>query len=54
MSTQVGNLSVFYDLDLAELKDAFDIPQTDFIMSRMSLQQLGEQYSIPEEKIRFL
>ncbi len=52
MNAQVGNLSVFYDLDLAELKDAFDIPQTDFIMSRTSLQQLGEQYSIPEEKIR--
>ncbi len=51
MNAQVGNLSVFYDLDLADLKEAFGIPQTDFIMSRTSLRQLGEQYSIPEERI---
>ncbi|NOZ73143.1 MAG: carbohydrate ABC transporter permease [Chloroflexi bacterium] len=52
MNAQVGNLSVFYDLDLKELKDAFGIPQTDFIMSRTTLRQLGEKYDIPEEKIR--
>ena len=52
MNAQVGNLSVFYDLDLADLKDALGIPQTEFIMSRTSLAQMGEQYNIPEEQIR--
>jgi len=52
MNAQVGNLGVFYDLDLAELKEALGIPQGDFIMSRTSLKQLGEQYSIPEDDIR--
>ena len=52
MNAQVGNLGVFYDLDLADLKDALGIPQTEFIMSRTSLQQIGEQYNIPEEEIR--
>lgn len=52
MNAQVGNLSVFYDLDLKGLKDAFGIPQTDFIMSRTTLRQLGEKYDIPEAKIR--
>lgn len=52
LNAQVGNLGVFFDLDTADLKEAFDIPQTDFIMSRTSLRQLGEQYDIPEEKIK--
>ncbi|NJN82519.1 MAG: hypothetical protein HC802_09755, partial [Caldilineaceae bacterium] len=52
MNAQVGNLGVFFDLDLAELKDALGIPQDEFIMSRTSLKQLGEQYNIPEEEIK--
>lgn len=51
LNAQVGNLGVFYDLDLADLKEALGIPQDDFIMSRTSLRQLGEQYDIPEEEI---
>ncbi|MBP7962765.1 MAG: carbohydrate ABC transporter permease [Caldilineaceae bacterium] len=52
MNAQVGNLSVFYNLDLQKLKTAFDIPQSDFIMSRTTLAELGEQYNIPEQRIR--
>jgi multiple sugar transport system permease protein len=52
MNAQVGNLGVFYDLDLADLKEALGIPQDEFIMSRTSLKQVGEQYNIPEEKIK--
>jgi ABC-type glycerol-3-phosphate transport system permease component len=52
MNAQVGNLGVFYDLDLAELKDALGIPQSEFIMSRTSLKQVGERYDIPEEDIK--
>jgi len=52
MDAQVGNLSVFYDLDLRDLKDALGIPQTDFIMSRTTLREIAEEYNIPEEQIR--
>ena len=52
LNAQVGNLSVFYNLDLQGLKTAFDIPQSDFIMSRTTLTELGEQYNISEQRIR--
>ncbi len=52
MDAQVGNLSVFYDLDLRILKDALGIPQTEFLMSRTSLRQIAEQYDIPEQEIK--
>ena len=52
MDAQVGNLSVFYDLDLRVFKDALGIPQTEFLMSRTSLRQIAEQYDIPEQEIR--
>jgi len=52
MEAQIGNLSVFYDLDTNDLKEALGIPEKDFIMSRTTLRQLAEKYDIPEEKIR--
>ena len=52
MNAQVGNLAVFYDLDLTDLKDALGIPRTEFLMARTSLQQLADNYNIPEEDIR--
>ena len=52
MDAQVGNLSVFYDLDLRDLKDALGIPQTEFLMARTSLRQVAEQYDVPEQEIR--
>jgi raffinose/stachyose/melibiose transport system permease protein len=52
MERQVGNLAVFYDMDTADLKDAFGIPQTEFLGARMSLMELSEEYDIPEEDIK--
>jgi ABC-type glycerol-3-phosphate transport system permease component len=52
MDAQIGNLSVFYELDTTEMKDAFGIPQTDFLMARTSLRQISEQYDIPEQEIK--
>ncbi len=47
MSAQVGNLGVFYDLDLKDLKEALGIPQTEFIMARTSLPQVSETIQYP-------
>jgi len=52
MQAQVGNLSVFYELDMNDMKDTFGIPRTDFIMARTSLRQLAEQYDIPEQEVK--
>jgi multiple sugar transport system permease protein len=52
MDMQVGNLGVFYNLDMAVIKDAFGIPQTEFLMARTTLRQVAEKYNIPEERIR--
>lgn len=51
LDREVGNLSVFYDLDLKDMKEALGIPQTEFIMARTTLQEVAEQYDIPEENI---
>ncbi len=52
MDAQVGNLSVFYDLDLRVLKDALGIPQTEFMMARTTLRQIAEKYDVPEQEIK--
>lgn len=52
LEAEVGNLSVFYDLDLAEMKDALGIPRTEFLMSRTTLQEISDEYDIPEQEIR--
>jgi ABC-type glycerol-3-phosphate transport system permease component len=52
MEAEVGNLSVFYNLDLKDLKEALGIPAKDVIMSRTTLRELAQQYNIPEERIK--
>jgi len=52
MNQEVGNLSVFYDLDLRDLKEEMGIPFTEFIMARTTLREICEQYEIPEEKMK--
>ena len=52
LDAQVGNLSVFYELDLNDMKDAFGIPRTEFLMSRTTLRQVGEKYNVPEQQIK--
>ncbi len=52
MESQVGNLAVFYDLDLTDLKEALGIPPTEFLMSRTTLAEVAEQYNIPEQEVK--
>jgi ABC-type glycerol-3-phosphate transport system permease component len=51
MGAEVGNLAVFYDLDLTDMKDALGIPQTEFIMARTTLTEVAEDYNVPQEEI---
>lgn len=52
MDAEVGNLAVFYDLDLTDLKTALGISPTEFLMARTTLREVAEQYDIPEEQIK--
>jgi ABC-type glycerol-3-phosphate transport system permease component len=52
MEAEVGNLSVFYNLDLKDLKKALGIPEKTVIMSRTTLAEVSQQYNIPEAKIK--
>lgn len=52
LDQQVGNLAVFYNLDLRNMKEALGIPQTEFLMARTTLRQVAEKYNIPEQEIR--
>ena len=52
LNQEVGNLAVFYDLDLTDLKDALGIPRTEFIMARTTLAEVCEQYGIPKEEMK--
>ncbi len=52
LESQVGNLAVFFDLDLNDFKEAMGIPPTEFLMSRTTLRQISEQYNIPEQEIK--
>jgi len=52
LNQQVGNLAVFYRLDLEDLKVAIGIPLTDFIGARTSLNDLIEEYDLDEQEVR--
>jgi ABC-type glycerol-3-phosphate transport system permease component len=51
LDAEVGNLAVFYDLDLADFREALGIPATEFLMARTTLREVAEDYNIPEEEI---
>ena len=51
MDMEVGNLSVFYNLDLRDLKRAVGIPENTFLMARTTLREVSQEYNIPEEEL---
>jgi ABC-type glycerol-3-phosphate transport system permease component len=52
LNAQVGNLAVFYNLDMKDLKEAMGIPKGKFLGARDTLAEIAKKYDIPEEKIR--
>jgi ABC-type glycerol-3-phosphate transport system permease component len=52
MDAEVGNMAVFYNLDLTAMKEDFGIPPTEFLMARTTLREISVTYNIPEEEIR--
>jgi ABC-type glycerol-3-phosphate transport system permease component len=52
LDAQIGNLSVFYSLDMNKFKADLGIPPGDFLMSRTPLRTIAQDYNIPEERLR--
>jgi len=52
LDAQIGNLSVFYNLDMGEFKAAMGIPADAFLMSRTSLKDIAAEYNVPEERMK--
>lgn len=52
MDYQWGNLSVFYNLDLDEVKRDLGIPEDAYIQPRWTLTRISETYNIPEQEIK--
>jgi ABC-type glycerol-3-phosphate transport system permease component len=52
LNAQVGNLAVFYNLDMKDMKEAMGIPKGKFLGARDTLAEIAKKYDIPEEKIR--
>ena len=52
MNQEVGNLAVFYDLDLRDFKEAMGIPPETFLMSRTPLYKIAEDFGISEERMQ--
>lgn len=50
LDAEVGNLAVFYDLDLTDLKETLGIPLTEFLMARTTLREVAERYDYVSEE----
>jgi len=52
MQADIGNLAVFYNLDLQKVKEGLGIPLTDYLNPKWSLSRIAEEYGIPEERVK--
>jgi ABC-type glycerol-3-phosphate transport system permease component len=52
MNAEVGNLAVFYDLDMKKMKQDLGIPKGKFLGARETLAEVAEKYNIPEQQVK--
>lgn len=52
VEAQLGNLAVYYSLDIKQFKEDLGIPVTDYIPARTTLEQISQEYNIPIEKMQ--
>lgn len=51
LEAEIGNLSVFLNLDIAEVKQDWGIPLRSYVNPRSTLSEIAVEYDIPEETI---
>jgi raffinose/stachyose/melibiose transport system permease protein len=52
MEADIGNLSIYYNLDLQKTKEDLGIPVEDYLNPKWKLSRIAEEYNIPEETIK--
>jgi ABC-type glycerol-3-phosphate transport system permease component len=52
MEAQLGNLSVYYNLEIKQFKEDMGIPVGDYIPARTTLRSISEKYNIPLAKMQ--
>lgn len=52
LNYNIGNLSVFYNLDLQQMKEDLGIPPTIYLNPKWSLKKVGKEFGISEEELR--
>lgn len=52
VDAQLGNLAVYYNLDIKKFKEDLGIPVTDYIPARTTLAEISQEYGIPLEKMQ--
>lgn len=51
MEADIGNLSIFYNLDIRKVKEDLGIPPTGYIHPRTTLAKISEDYGVPPQDI---
>jgi len=51
LDAEVGNLAIYYNLDIRQFKQDLGIPLTEYIPARRSMREIAEQYDIPPERV---
>ena len=51
LEADIGNFSVFYNLDILAFKDRFGIAQTDYVNPKWTFVRISDEYGIPIEQI---
>ena len=52
MQADIGNLAVFYNLDLQEVKEDLGIPLKEYLNPKWSLSRIAREYDISEESVK--
>ena len=52
LDSGIGNLSIYYNLDLMKLKEDWGIPKTEYLNPKWKLSYIAEKYDIPPETIK--
>jgi raffinose/stachyose/melibiose transport system permease protein len=52
LEAEMGNLSIYYNLDIQQVKEDLGIPWEEYIPARTSLREIAERYDIPIERLQ--
>jgi raffinose/stachyose/melibiose transport system permease protein len=51
LDADVGNFSVFFNLDIQRFKEEFGLPEAAYLNPKWSFKRVAEEYDVPEEEL---